>query len=38
MSEFWGYLGADALAFIVIASATAMCLVCARIFVHSQRE
>lgn len=38
MSEFWGYVGADALAFIIIGSASAMCLICARIFVHSHGE
>lgn len=38
MSEFWGYAGADALAFVVIAGASATCLLCARIFVNTTGE
>lgn len=35
MSEFWGYAGADALAFVVIAWASASCLLCAISFVNT---
>jgi hypothetical protein len=35
MSDFWGYAGADALAFIVIGGASIICLICARIFVNT---
>jgi len=38
MSDFWGYAGADALAFIVISSASAICLICARVFVNRYGE
>lgn len=38
MSDFWGYAGADALAFIVIGGASIICLICARIFVNTTGE
>jgi len=38
MSDFWGYAGADALAFIVIGGASAICLICARVFVNRYGE
>ncbi len=38
MSDFWGYAGADALAFIIISSACAICLICAREFVNRYGE
>jgi len=33
MSEFWGYPYADVLAVVVIGAFSAVCLVCARLFV-----
>jgi len=38
MSSFWGYAGADVLAFLVIGGASALCLICARIFVNTSGE
>lgn len=38
MSDFWGYAGADALAFLVIGGASVICLICARIFVNTTGE
>jgi hypothetical protein len=38
MSDFWGYAGADALAFLVIGGASVACLICARIFVNTTGE
>lgn len=38
MSDFWGYAGADVLAFIVIGGASAVCLLCARVFVNTYGE
>jgi len=38
MSSFWGYAGADVLAFIVIGGASAICLFCARWFVNTYGE
>lgn len=34
MSVFWGYPGADILAVIIIGAASAICLLCARLFVQ----
>ena len=35
MSAFWGYGGADLLAIAVIGGFSALCLVCARLFVKT---
>lgn len=35
MSEFWGYVGADILAIIIIGSASLVCLISARLFVRN---
>ena len=33
MSAFWGYIGADLLAILIIGGASLICLICARRFV-----
>jgi len=38
MSTFWGYPGADILAFILIGGASAICLYCALLFVKGFGE
>lgn len=35
MSEFWGYPYADVLAVVVIGGLSAVCLLCARLFVRN---
>lgn len=35
MNEFWGYAGADQLSILVIGGVTAICLVCAWVFVKN---
>lgn len=35
MSDFWGYVGADILAILVIGGASLICLISARMFVKN---
>jgi hypothetical protein len=38
MSAFWGYASADTFAILVIGGASALCLICARLFLTNYNK